>query len=202
MHPVGRLDYDTSGLILFSRNGDLTQRLLHPKYKIEKEYVATVAATVAATNDDGNTDFDFNIETLKEKLEVHGVQTTEGKHFAKLLDVQSIDLQTGKSILKKYLKNRIDEGMEEKDSRIVAIAESYNDDGDGEECRHRQLFNVRITVQEGKYRMVRRMLANCGLPVVELKRERHGLVQLNDLGVGEFRDCTEDELEWAHSLLE
>ena len=49
--------------------------------------------------------------------------------------------------------------------------------------------------------MVRRILANCGHPVVELKRERHGNVTLGDLAVGEFRDASDDELEWAESLL-
>eukprot|EP00957_Ditylum_brightwellii_P095218 7252070-Ditylum_brightwellii.AAC.1 len=42
LHPVGRLDYDSSGLLLFSSDGSLTQRLLHPRHEVEKEYVATV----------------------------------------------------------------------------------------------------------------------------------------------------------------
>jgi len=49
--------------------------------------------------------------------------------------------------------------------------------------------------------MVRRILANCGHPVVELRRERHGNVTLGDLAVGEFRDLKDAELEWAESLL-
>ena len=39
-------DYDTTGLILFSRDGTLTQRLLHPRRGVEKEYVATVRGPV------------------------------------------------------------------------------------------------------------------------------------------------------------
>jgi len=75
MHPVGRLDADTSGLVcetcacvasmpldsrsvrsacavtwqlLFSRDGILTHRMLHPKYEVEREYEATVKNTVDA----------------------------------------------------------------------------------------------------------------------------------------------------------
>ena len=40
-HPVGRLDADTSGLLLFSKLGALTQRLLHPKHEIPRKYCAT-----------------------------------------------------------------------------------------------------------------------------------------------------------------
>ncbi|MCU0653348.1 MAG: rRNA pseudouridine synthase [Candidatus Pacebacteria bacterium] len=36
--PVGRLDKYTSGLILLTNDGDLTQRLTHPRYRVEKEY--------------------------------------------------------------------------------------------------------------------------------------------------------------------
>lgn len=40
-HPVGRLDADTSGLLLFSSDGALTHKLLSPRAAVEKEYVAT-----------------------------------------------------------------------------------------------------------------------------------------------------------------
>jgi len=35
---VGRLDYDTEGLLIFTNDGDLTQKLAHPKYEHDKEY--------------------------------------------------------------------------------------------------------------------------------------------------------------------
>lgn len=41
-HPVGRLDADTTGLLLFSGDGQLTQRLLHPSGGVQRQYVATV----------------------------------------------------------------------------------------------------------------------------------------------------------------
>lgn len=48
--PVGRLDYDTSGLLLLTNDGDLTYKLTHPKHNIEKTYVAKVYGT--PTEDD------------------------------------------------------------------------------------------------------------------------------------------------------
>lgn len=38
LHPVGRLDLDSEGLLLLTNDGDLTLRLTHPRYEHEKEY--------------------------------------------------------------------------------------------------------------------------------------------------------------------
>ena len=40
--PVGRLDYDTSGLLILTNDGDLTYKLTHPKHNIKKVYIAKV----------------------------------------------------------------------------------------------------------------------------------------------------------------
>ncbi|WP_156289271.1 pseudouridine synthase [Oceanobacillus salinisoli] len=40
--PIGRLDYDTSGIILLTNDGDFANLLMHPKHKIDKVYVAKV----------------------------------------------------------------------------------------------------------------------------------------------------------------
>lgn len=40
--PVGRLDYDTEGLILMTNDGDFTYRITHPKYHVEKTYIAVI----------------------------------------------------------------------------------------------------------------------------------------------------------------
>ena len=42
LFPVGRLDYDTTGLLLFTTNGDAGQRMLHPSKHVWKHYVALV----------------------------------------------------------------------------------------------------------------------------------------------------------------
>lgn len=40
--PVGRLDYDTEGLLLLTNDGDFTYRVTHPKFHMDKTYIATI----------------------------------------------------------------------------------------------------------------------------------------------------------------
>ena len=42
LYPVGRLDYDTTGLLLLTNDGELTNLLIHPKNNIDKVYVAKI----------------------------------------------------------------------------------------------------------------------------------------------------------------
>jgi 23S rRNA pseudouridine2605 synthase len=46
LYPVGRLDQDTEGLLLLTNDGELTHRLLHPSYEVERTYVALVPGPV------------------------------------------------------------------------------------------------------------------------------------------------------------
>ena len=71
MHPVGRLDADTSGLLLFSKDGKLTQYLLNPHSEITRIYKAHVLGKV-------------NFNELQQKLK-SGVNTTDGSFPAELL---------------------------------------------------------------------------------------------------------------------
>jgi len=86
LYPVGRLDWDTSGLLVLTNDGDLTQRLTHPKYKKEKEYFVIALIT--------NRYPKSNVKYLKKAFE-GGVKLKEG--IAKADKVDLLD-QNGKKI--------------------------------------------------------------------------------------------------------
>jgi len=46
LYPVGRLDYDTSGLLILTNDGNLTNLLIHPKNEIKKQYIAKIDTAV------------------------------------------------------------------------------------------------------------------------------------------------------------
>jgi 23S rRNA pseudouridine2605 synthase len=48
LYPVGRLDIDTTGLLLLTNDGDLTYRLTHPKFEYEKEYLVAIKGSLNA----------------------------------------------------------------------------------------------------------------------------------------------------------
>lgn len=69
LYPVGRLDYNTGGLILLTNDGELAYRLTHPKYEIEKEYIVVIK---------GNIDR-LEILTLQNGVEIDGQRTAPCK---------------------------------------------------------------------------------------------------------------------------
>ena len=47
LFPVGRLDYDSEGLLLLTNDGELMNRLLHPRYEIKKTYLARISSQIS-----------------------------------------------------------------------------------------------------------------------------------------------------------
>ena len=47
LYPVGRLDYDSEGLLLLTNDGALTERMLHPSHQVDKTYLARVTGSVS-----------------------------------------------------------------------------------------------------------------------------------------------------------
>ncbi|GAB4242098.1 MAG: pseudouridine synthase [Thermoleophilia bacterium] len=49
VYPVGRLDFDTTGVLLLTNDGELTNRLLHPRFGVSKEYEVVVRGRLGST---------------------------------------------------------------------------------------------------------------------------------------------------------
>ena len=66
LFPVGRLDYDSEGLLLLTNDGDLMNRLLHPSYEIPKSYLCRVSNYVT----------DSEIRSLRKGVMIDGRMTS------------------------------------------------------------------------------------------------------------------------------
>lgn len=69
IYPVGRLDYDTEGLLLMTNDGDLTYRITHPKNNVEKTYVAEVTGNISMNT----------LVALRNGVYLDGVRTAPAK---------------------------------------------------------------------------------------------------------------------------
>jgi 23S rRNA pseudouridine2605 synthase len=133
---VGRLDRNSSGILLLTNDGEGANRLLHPRYETTKEYLVDV---------DGEPDS----EELR-KL-VKGVQLEDGVAHA-----ESAELQ-----------DEVKEGV----------------------------FRLRVVMQEGRNREVRRMMEALGFQVLRLFRRRFASIEVGKLRPGEWRRLTAAEIQ-------
>lgn len=69
LFPVGRLDYNTTGLLLMTNDGDLAYRLTHPKHEITKKYRARVAGVLSPER----------IARLKKGVDIGGFVTSPAR---------------------------------------------------------------------------------------------------------------------------
>ncbi len=140
VYPVGRLDYDTSGLLLLTNDGELTYRLTHPKHHIEKTYEAKLFGTPS----------DMDILQFRRGVLIDGKRTQPAKL----------------EILEKGQKYSV----------------------------------VRIVIQEGRNRQVRKMCQAIKHPVAQLKRIGTGTLYLKNLEKGKYRYLTEKEIQYLKKL--
>ena len=134
LHPVGRLDRDTEGLLLLTDDGELAHALLSPKKHVDKVYYARVTGRL-----------------VPEDCAAFEAGMTLGDGLA--------CMPAGLEILSA---------------------------GETSECL--------VTLREGKFHQVKRMLAARGKPVEYLKRLSMGSLRLDDtLAPGEFRLLTAAE---------
>ena len=130
--PVGRLDKDTSGLLLLTNDGELAHRIISPKSAIPKRYLAEV---------EGEPDAE-DVCAFRE-----GLTLADG---TRCLPAELEPLGEGRCL---------------------------------------------VTVMEGKYHQVKRMLAARGKPVKALRRLSVGGLELGEsLGPGGFRELNEEDL--------
>ncbi len=126
LYPVGRLDYDATGLLLLTNDGELAQRLTHPRYQVPRTYRVTVAGEVGRET----------LRLLAGGIEVAGRQVSTA--------VQVRKLEAEKTVLE-------------------------------------------ITVWEGRYHLIKRLLEQVGHPVLKLKRIAYGPLRLGRLPRGAHR---------------
>ncbi len=69
IYPVGRLDCDTTGLLILTNDGEITYRITHPKYEIEKTYIAKVRGIPSAQA----------LEEFRQGLLIDGRKTAKAK---------------------------------------------------------------------------------------------------------------------------
>ena len=82
IYPVGRLDYDTTGIILLTNDGYLTNKLTHPSSNIEKKYIAKVNGLVTG----------YEIKELRSGVVIDGKKTSKAK-----VNLKKYDKKTDKS---------------------------------------------------------------------------------------------------------
>ena len=76
IYPVGRLDYDTTGLILLTNDGEFTNNITHPKNKIDKTYVAKINGILAIAD----------IMALKKGVMIDNFKTSPAKVKVRKID--------------------------------------------------------------------------------------------------------------------
>lgn len=84
VYPVGRLDYDTTGLIILTNDGELTNKLTHPSSNIPKKYVAKVSGIVNG----------YAVKKLSSGIVIDGKKTAKAR-----VKVKSIDKKNNKSLV-------------------------------------------------------------------------------------------------------
>ncbi len=138
LYNVGRLDVDTSGLLVLTNDGELAHVLAHPSFGVTKVYIAKVDGRVTP---------------------------------------QTI--------------SRLTKGIELEDGPIAADKARLLDASGGAGRGASSL--VELTLHSGRNRIVRRMMAEVGHPVIELVRRSFGPLHLGTLPVGRTRELTKVE---------
>lgn len=84
IYPIGRLDYDTTGIILLTNDGNLANKLMHPSSNIDKTYIAKVKGIVTG----------YDIKKLRNGVIIDKVKTSKAR-----VKLKSINKKNNSSIV-------------------------------------------------------------------------------------------------------
>ncbi len=80
VYPVGRLDYDTTGVLLLTNDGEITNLLTHPKNEIDKVYIAKIKGIISKED----------INKLRKGVVINGFKTAKARVKLKSLDKKTL----------------------------------------------------------------------------------------------------------------
>jgi len=96
--PVGRLDYDTEGLIFLTNDGDFAQQITHPSNKIEKTYVARVSTPITDTHIKELKTHADRVKQIDENTLEIVIHEGKNRQVRKMLGVVGLDAENLKRI--------------------------------------------------------------------------------------------------------
>ena len=164
LFPIGRLDQDTTGLLLFSTDGDLGNHLLHPRHHVLKRYYALVEGAPSEPQ----------LDRLRSGIVLDDGPTQPAQ--ARLL--AGAEEAAARALLEAP-------GLPADASRQYRAARA---------ARAKKRTVVEIGLREGRKHQVKRMLDAVGHPVAALHRAAFGPLELGDLPRGGWRLLSAEEV--------
>ena len=178
LYPVGRLDQFSEGLLLMTNDGELANRLTHPRGEVGKTYRLWVSGWHEGA-----------LELLRRPI------VLDGRPIAPP-SVRLLWTREGRTspavIAKRPQADAAISNAAPFPEIATAPAEPRNDKGG--KGGPRSTAALEITIREGRNRQIRRMAEAAGLTVTRLKRIAEGPIRLGDLKPGQWRELTEAEL--------
>ena len=178
LYPIGRLDFDTTGLLLFSTDGELGNGLLHPRHHVAKRYLALVNGRPTPAE--------------LARLEA-GIQLDDGMTApAKASVVEGEEERRALAVLEvpPAVPDHEPNGSVPSAQRAAILRK-----------RSQKRAVVRVVLREGRKRQVKRMLAAVKHGVLALHRDSFGPIELGDLPRGEWRELTAEEVAALHACI-
>jgi len=213
--PVGRLDYNTSGLLLLTNDGGLVFRLTHPRHEVAKTYAAKlmgVPGPEALRKFRGGVYID-GVKTAPAKIKVLKIeddpQNAADRQAGREADAQAggaADSRAGHAAERRTSGVADGRAGHEADRRTSVAANGRTGGAanrkanGGPPAQDGRTASVRITIHEGRNRQIRKMCEAIGHPVLFLKRVGTGEVFLGELKRGEWRYLTGEEVEYLKGV--